>query len=218
MTSPIETMTHEHAVNTMASERYLLEEMSELERHAFEEHFFSCVDCAEDIRTVELMRVGAREAGRAEPIPFRPRAARRLSVAAPWAAAASLALVAGYQALSSPPLDRPYAVEPVTLRPISRGADAVIQLRPGDRAVALAIEANAPAGATEWLYELRGADGRQVASGRTPLPAPGTPLLLVVPASTLSSPGQYVLSLRDREAAASLADYHFDVAAPRAQP
>ncbi len=60
MTSQIETMTHEHAVNTMASERYLLEEMSELERHAFEEHFFSCPDCAEDLRTAELMRAGAR--------------------------------------------------------------------------------------------------------------------------------------------------------------
>ena len=47
-------------MSTMASERYLLEEMSELERHAFEEHFFSCADCAEDMRTIEMMRAGAR--------------------------------------------------------------------------------------------------------------------------------------------------------------
>ena len=59
------------------------------------------------------------------------------------------------------------------------------------------------------------ADGRQVAAGRTPVPASGTPLLLIVPASTLSSPGQYVLSLRDREAASFVADYRFEVAAIR---
>jgi hypothetical protein len=63
------------------------------------------------------------------------------------------------------------------------------------------------------MYELNAADGRQVAAGRAPVPAPGTPLLLVVPASTLRAPGHYVLSLRDREGAPSTADYYFDVAA-----
>ena len=211
MTSPIETMTHEHALKTMASERYLLEEMSELERHAFEEHFFSCADCAEDIRTAEMMRAGVRQAGRAEPLAFKPRVTRQWTVVAPWAAAASLALVVGYQALSAPALDHPYSLDPVTLRPTSRGAAAVVQLSADDRAVAFAIEADAPAGTTEWLYELRSADGRQVAAGRAPFRPPGTPLLLIVPASTLSSPGQYVLSLRDREGA-PIADYRFDVA------
>jgi Putative zinc-finger len=216
MTSQIETMTHEHAVNTMASERYLLEEMSELERHAFEEHFFSCADCAEDLRTAELMRAAARHEGRSEPIPFKPRAVRRWSVAVPWAAAASLALVVGYQAISRPPLDVPYALEPVTLRPTSRGAD-VVQLGPDSRSVALAVEANAPAGATEWVYELREADASPVANGRLPVPAPGTPLLLVIPASTLKAPGRYVLSLHEREGAPSAVEYRFDVAR-RAQP
>ena len=31
-------MTHQQAVQSMAAERYLLDEMSELERHRFEEH------------------------------------------------------------------------------------------------------------------------------------------------------------------------------------
>jgi hypothetical protein len=31
-------MTHEQAVESMAAERYLLDEMSELERHPFEQH------------------------------------------------------------------------------------------------------------------------------------------------------------------------------------
>ena len=53
-------MTHEKAVQTGASERYLLEEMSELERHAFENHYFSCVECAEDVRTGGLLRDGCQ--------------------------------------------------------------------------------------------------------------------------------------------------------------
>jgi hypothetical protein len=211
MTSPIETMTHERAVNTMASERYLLEEMSELERHAFEEHFFSCTDCAEDIRTAELMRAGAREAGRTEPIPFRPRVQQQWKVVIPWAAAASLALVLGYQGLSTGPVDVPYAVEPVTLRPTSRGTDAVIRVGSVERFVALAVEANPPAGLTEWVYQLSDAGGAQVAAGRAPVSASGTPLLLVVPASTLKTPGQYVLTLSDRDGAPSTAEYRFDV-------
>ena len=216
MTSPIETMTHEHAVKTMAPERYLLEEMSELERHAFEEHFFSCPDCADEVRTFEAMRAGVLDAGRAEPIPFKPRQTVRWSVIAPWAAAASLALVVGYQAVSRP-VDRPYALEPVTLRPTSRGADAAITLGPGDRAVALAIDAAAPAGATEWVYDIN-KDGRQVAAGRAPVPAPGTPLLLVVPAETIRTPGVYVLALREREGGPTSTEYRFSMASPRGQP
>src|SRR6202040_1349443 len=57
---PSERMNHLQAVKTSAPERYLLEEMSELERHAFEDHYFSCADCAEDVRLGALMREGAR--------------------------------------------------------------------------------------------------------------------------------------------------------------
>jgi len=54
-------MNHLQAVNTSAAERYLLEEMSELERHAFEDHYFSCADCAEDVRVGALMREGLKK-------------------------------------------------------------------------------------------------------------------------------------------------------------
>jgi hypothetical protein len=53
-------MTHEEAVSTLASERYLLEEMSEPERETFEEHYFSCVECADDVRAAGVMRDGVR--------------------------------------------------------------------------------------------------------------------------------------------------------------
>jgi len=43
-------MEHEEAIQLMAAERYLLGELSPEIRDSFEEHFFSCQDCAADVR------------------------------------------------------------------------------------------------------------------------------------------------------------------------
>lgn len=51
-------MTHQQAVEKQAVERYLLEEMPEIERFAFEEHLFGCEVCAEDVRLGALMHDG----------------------------------------------------------------------------------------------------------------------------------------------------------------
>jgi hypothetical protein len=42
---------------------------------------------------------------------------------------------------------------------------------------------------------LRAADGKSVASGTAAAPPPGTPLLLLIPASALNSAGRYVLAV-----------------------
>jgi hypothetical protein len=55
-----DTVTHQEALETLASERYLLNEMSDTDRDAFEEHFFDCQDCADDLRTGAAMLQGAR--------------------------------------------------------------------------------------------------------------------------------------------------------------
>src|SRR5262245_13756837 len=137
-----DTMTHEQAVSTFASERYLLEEMTEPERTVFEEHYFSCAECADDVRIGAMMSDGAR-AGlmdqRADQrnvtdmtasAAWRRKAAapRRWyqSAAVPWAAAAALAIVAGYQTFVGTPgnsLSHPEALVPVTLRPATRGQE-----------------------------------------------------------------------------------------------
>ena len=43
-------MTHDQSFETHAPERYLLGEMSELEKFHFEEHYFTCEECAESVR------------------------------------------------------------------------------------------------------------------------------------------------------------------------
>jgi len=44
------TMNHEQAIQGQAAERYLLDEMDGTEREAYEEHFFDCAACAEEVK------------------------------------------------------------------------------------------------------------------------------------------------------------------------
>jgi hypothetical protein len=206
-------MTHEQAVSTLASERYLLDEMAAPERDTFEEHYFSCVTCATDVRTGALMRDGAR-AGLvgdhvSRVVPFSPRRWYQSS-ALPWAIAASLAIVAGYQSLVMVPglrsLDEPRALTPITLRPASRGQESRITVRPESGAITLAVDTGVSAPAGDLSYDLRTATGGDVLSGKAAAPPAGAPLLLLVPARVLAKPGHYVLSVAGN-------DYHFYVVA-----
>jgi hypothetical protein len=210
-------MTHEQAMSTQAHERYLLGEMTEIERFAFEEHYFSCADCAEDVRAGEQMQAAAAAAaaGQGKALAFQPRShqrSARWTVAVPWAAAASLALAVGYQQFAVPRGSiEPQALAPVTLRAASRGADPVVRVGAGGVAT-FAVDINSANSGSDLAYALRNSGGEQVASGRVPAPPAGTPLLLLVPASSLSSAGRYVLIVRDATNADSTAtEYAFVV-------
>ena len=48
--SEIEIMTHEQAVSSRAVERYLLGELTEEQRNAFEAHYFDCASCFEQVQ------------------------------------------------------------------------------------------------------------------------------------------------------------------------
>lgn len=214
-------MTHQHAVKTLAAERYLLEEMPELERHAFEDHYFGCEDCAEEVRLGAVIREGVKAGltGRRSDtsersMPDSPSVYKGWRVVLPWAAAASLAIVAGYQSFVMAPAMRnqfgPQALAPVSLRPASRGAAPTVTLGRADVAT-FAIDLNAVASVTNLTYELSTADGKLVASGRAPAPVAAAPLLLMVPASTFNSPGPYIVVVRNAENGASLGEYRFVV-------
>src|SRR3954470_23379340 len=152
-------MTHTEAVESYATERYLLGEMTEAERQAFEAHYFDCEECADDLRAGSRMRDGVA-AGllttQGTRTVLRPRTFNYVS----WAAAASLALVAGYEGmlLRQQPRLAPQALAPVTLRAATRGAEAVVPVTPGAAAVTLAVPLDVAAG-TPLKYEVRAADG-----------------------------------------------------------
>jgi hypothetical protein len=218
-------MTHQDAVDTLASERYLLDEMSEQDRQTFEEHYFQCEICADDLRVAAAMLQGAKEgfagasaAGNVLPMAAGRRAAPKTawyrSAVLPWAAAAMLALVAGYQSLGIKQNAPPLALTPHTLRPQSRGAEAVVPVDPRGGPTMLAIEVNDPPQAGEVTYELSSTDGRRIVSGRAPAPASGSPLLLLMPSWTLVGPMHYILSVHDAAGSGRLlGEYRFSVSA-----
>lgn len=54
-------MDHIDAVRTRAPERYALKQMSPAEIEIFEEHFFSCPECAEEVRWVSMFEQNAKK-------------------------------------------------------------------------------------------------------------------------------------------------------------
>lgn len=213
-------MTHQEALDSRAAERYQLEEMTELERHDFEAHFFECEACAGDIRAGSLLTDAVRSQGAAHgavasaSTGVREPARKRTAFLIPLAAAAALALVAGYQGLVVIPglreLAGPQALTPVVLRPVTRGELPVVPAgQPG--LISFALDVNAAPSGPELIYDLGAESGATVLSGMARTPPPGTPLLLVLPANILTS-GRYVLTLRDAsDRSIELGAYRFSV-------
>ncbi len=53
-------MDHLDAVRTRAAERYALKQMTPAEIEIFEEHFFSCAECAEEVRWISVFEQNAK--------------------------------------------------------------------------------------------------------------------------------------------------------------
>lgn len=193
-------MEHHEAVRTLAAERYLLEEMPEAERDAFETHFFDCAACADAVRTGAALADGVR-AGAARIAAPGPLSARKFSpfaVFAPLAAAAALALVAGYQAfVIIPSLQGPRAFVPIAVAPTSRGEGTVVPVSRTGEDIALTLDINiAPPVPGQLVYDLRTDAGAVVLTDVKSVPPQVNSLVVVVPRNALTV-GQYVIVVRD---------------------
>ncbi len=220
-------MDHQQAIATHAAERYLLNELDGADRDAFEDHYFSCATCADDVKVGARMQDGVR-AGlvdtatatrSANVVQIESRRRPISAVFVPWAVAASLALVAGYQAVWVVPGLRqdamvPSVTVPQLLKPASRSATTTVT-PDGTGVIAFSLDLNSAAEAGAPLtYDLRTVDGQSVVSGAVTAPPAGTPLLLVVPVKQFASPGAYTLIVGRSGGNASVAEYRFEVTKP----
>jgi hypothetical protein len=182
--------------------------MSEPERFAFEGHYFVCEECAEDVRTgVVLARgINAVFAAGDRKAPYQEPKRRHgwfdwlsPAVLAPCAAALVLAVLVGYQTfVVIPPLRDtavPQAMEPVTLRAVSRGEEPEVRLDRKTGLSILAMDVNAGEPGQKITYQLRPPAGTPAIDGSTQVPPAGTQLLLAVPNATLQHPGVWTLIL-----------------------
>jgi hypothetical protein len=211
-------VTHQEAVDTLATERYLLDEMSDSDRQLFEEHYFSCDSCAQDVRMASRMTETARgvlaadgttrpTTGTVVSMPAAKPARWSGSAFVPWALAASLALFAAYQSLLViPGLRSPRAVDAFTLRPDSRGQEAVVASA-GD--AMLIMEVNDVREGADLKYEIKAADGAQVVSRHGRAPRAGAPFLVLVPSSALAADTHYVVTIEDGATGQPVGTYRF---------
>jgi hypothetical protein len=65
------TMNHDDAVRLSLVEKYLLEELEPNLRDEFEEHYFDCRECADDVRATSAFLDAAKNELRAAPLPQR---------------------------------------------------------------------------------------------------------------------------------------------------
>jgi hypothetical protein len=200
------TMQHSDAEDTMAVERYLLGEMSATEREEFEEHVFSCHQCADDVRYGTAFCENARAVFKDDPRfgkeSWLERFGRRLSrvslrVLAPALASVALLCVAGYQRLVViPGLEQqvvraraPQAIAAFALPGLSRGEEPVIKA-PAEARFAFYFDVATPS-PSGYSCEFREASGAVRLTVAVP-PAAGGTVYLALDRSQLPA-GEYTL-------------------------
>jgi hypothetical protein len=219
-------MEHHIALATKASERYLLGEMSELERFDFEAHYFDCAECAEDVRTGAALARGIK-AVNAEDAALRPQTRvvvestrggwfswLTFPVLASSAAALAFAGVALWQAVFLIPglrwAESPQALSPIVLRAAARGEEQSLEIRRDQAVSMLSLDVNAAAPGAPLTYEVDAPGGASRLNGHAVAPPAASPLVILLPNSAIREAGPWVLILRTPQGA-ELARYPFTV-------
>jgi Putative zinc-finger len=174
-------MEHDQAVEQLAVERYLLDELSPELREEFEEHLFDCAECSLDLRAgaafveeakLQLPNLVSNIASPAPAAAPRPETKRidwlawlRPAFAAP--AFAVMLLVIGYQNLSTIPALRSAAAQPrlapwVSFHTGTRGdAHLSVPADPAQGAVLL-IQIPEDSGYASYSFDLFDPQGKRV--------------------------------------------------------
>ena len=195
-------MDHETALKTGAAGRYAGGELSSAERDAFEEHYFTCPVCADDVKAEFAFDANARAVARS----FRPAAAKPVPWFWAWRPSfvvpmtATLVLVLGFTGWQNAALRRdvrelesPGLSVPLPADAVRRGDEKVFQVPRGTRVLPLSFVL--PRTFERYEYEIAGDTPGGVHRGTLPPPAGvHEDLILTVPLSRLQ-PGSYRVAL-----------------------
>jgi len=209
-------MDHGEALQMMAAERYLLDELAPEERDSFELHMFDCQECALDLRAgAAFIREAKTQLIEMEPrvlhsIPDKPAPAKTEPKKKPWSflwqpafamtAFAVLLAVIAYQNFSAIPSLRRAAAEPRVLysNPIHLGtrggAHTVVQ---ADRTDGLSLSLDLPQSSTysSYVFELYDPNGKRFWTHAVGRGKEDEGIVsLVIPGSGLQS-GSYTLAI-----------------------
>ena len=208
-------MNHSEALQLMATERYLLDEFPPEMREQFEEHFFSCPECAIDVRMASAFIENSKKALLAPapaivPVPAASPKPGRLAWLRPAFAVPAFAVllaIIGYQAFVVHPamtntiaeLRKPQVLASTYLGSgTARGSSLPVVSAPDGRPFVLFLDVPPAKSFQSYSAELLGPDGSKVWSmaipAETVVAAKDTLAIQVAPPNGVS--GEYVLVLR----------------------
>lgn len=205
-------MDHSEALRLMATERYLLDELTPQMKEAFEEHFFECQECALDVRACaalvdEVKQQLAAQTRIPAAAPAKGAAPRRdwfswwkPSFAVP--AFAALLLVIGYQNAATIPSLRLAASQPrlapwATLHVGTRDGAPLAVIANRKSGAVLLIDVPDTASYSSFAFALQDPQGKQFWTGTIQASAEEnsqTTLSLLIPGSGLQQ-GSYTLTI-----------------------
>ncbi|HWM84537.1 MAG TPA: zf-HC2 domain-containing protein [Kofleriaceae bacterium] len=212
-------MDHEEASMAGATEKYLLGTLDEDQRDAFEEHFFDCEECAEDIRAAAAVAAGASALPNEHVVSLserrvaaearrRPVPSRRGLVAGLASMAAALVCLVGYQNLAVIPrmqaeLRTAESIQPVSSHFLSLSrseAPAVVLVGPADRHAALTLSRSWDRSFPAYRCELQDESGRVLLAQTLAARSAADELEVLLPVGVLPA-GSYVLVVEGVEGA-----------------
>lgn len=206
-------MEHSEAVELMATERYLLGELSPEQREAFEAHFFECYECALDVRAeatmMSEMKAQLPLMARSPEIVAKPAAKADTQrrdwfgwLRPAWAvpAFAALLVVIGYQNLATIPGLRSAAATPrvvpwTTLHVGTRAGAHTAVTANRDNGTELLIDVPNDGRYISFGLALENPQGKQTWTQTVKAPADGdSTLSVVIPGAGLQQ-GSYALTI-----------------------
>jgi len=206
-TTPMNIMNHEEAIRTQAAERYLLGEMNEAERDAWEAHFFSCAVCTEELKAsagfVNAVQDFFSSAPATAQVPERKSVLawlnwRELLRPAPAFACAMLLLVGGFalyqNTVTMPRLRQPQVMASVFLTQSRSGESKTISA-PREGRFELRIELPPDGKFSAYDGQIIAESGRIAGTVSISAQQAGGPINISLDASTLT-PGSYSLAVR----------------------
>jgi hypothetical protein len=213
-------MEHTEAIQTNATERYLLGELSAAEVDAFEDHYFDCMACADDVRSAAQLLDGGRQLVRE---PAAPKEAPVVSIAAhrarrfgwlPLVAAAMLVIAVGLPMVrrsggdgASFEVGREHSL----LLSGTRGGDAGVITLSDDQPAVLYVDVPPEPTYARYDTRLAGPDGKVIAAREVTPEQTKDPLPLVLRGLAA---GQYELVIEGADPAgqhAEIARYRFTI-------
>jgi len=205
----MEKMDHNQAIQLQAAVKYVLGELSQVQREEYEEHYFDCAECAVDLKalatfadtTREVLRQEKASALAAAPEPVGGGWLRWLQPVTAVPAFAALLLVIAYQNTVTIPHAREEATSGAAQLFVSSRAPKMAVTR-GGQEVKLSVRPNeslpvkfdfTPTPSFDaYVCQLQDESGRSLLQLRVPGSFTNKELNLVIPANRVK-PGKYKL-------------------------